>query len=155
MSHKSKNKIQNVLTLKQSYEYYIKDLSESSKYHIEYNIYRSICEDANKMLIEELIDGFFFKMPYRLGILRIKKHKINFKNLKFNYPLYKESEGEIKNKFLNEHTGGYYCLFYWNKQECVVRNKTAYCFIPTRTNKRALAKQLKEKGKELINNYFE
>ncbi len=153
---KGKNKIQDVLTLKHSYQYYIKDISETSKYHVDYKLYRDICEDANKMLINDIVDeGFFFNIPYRLGILRIKKKKINFKNLKPDFGLFNQSEGELKNKHLNEHSGGYYCMFYWNKQVCVVKNKTAYCFIPTRHNKRYLASQLKEKGKELINSYFE
>lgn len=131
-------------------------MSENSKYNVDYKLYRSICEDANKLLAKDIVDeGLFFVMPYRLGTLRIKKHKINFNNLKFNFGLYNETDGEIKNKYLNEHSGGYYCLFYWNKQNCVVVNKTAYCFIPTRFNKRKLAAELKEKGKELINSYFE
>lgn len=153
---KSKNKIQNVLTLKQSYEYYIKDLLENSKYNIEYNLYRNICEDANKLLVKDIVEeGYFFNIPYRLGTIRIKKHKINFKKLKFNYDLYRKSNGTIKNMFLNEHSGNYYGLFYWNKQHCVVKNRTAYCFIPSRTNTRYLAKELKTKGKELINSYYE
>jgi len=153
---KGKNKIQNVLTLKHSYQYYIKDISETSKYNIDYKTYRSVCEDANKLLSSMIVDeGFFFNIPYRLGLLRIKKKKINFKNLKPDFGLFNESEGELKNKHLNEHSGGYYCMYYWNKKACVVKNKTYYCFIPTRYNKRYLASQLKGKGKELINSYFE
>jgi hypothetical protein len=152
---KSPNKIQNVLTLKHSYQYYIKDIPATSKYNIPYSTYRNICEDANKMLSTEIIEGTFFNIPYRLGTIRIKKHKINFKNLKPNFGLYNQTEGEIKNKHLNEHSEGYYCMFYWNKQNCIVKNKTAYCFIPTRANKRELSHQIKEKGKELINSYFE
>lgn len=152
---KGLNKIQNVLTLRHSYQYFTKDLLENSKYNIEYNLYRNICEEANKLLSQEIIEGYFFTIPYRLGIIRIKKHKVNFKNLKFNYGLYQSSGGTIKNMFLNEHSGNYYGLFYWNKQNCVVKNKTAYCFIPTRTNARSLAKELKTRGKELINSYYE
>lgn len=153
---KSPNKIQNVLTLKHSYQYYIKDISESSKYNVEYSIYRAICEDANKLLSQAIVEeGFFFNIPYRLGTIRIKKKKINFKNLKPNFGLYNETEGEIKNKHLNEHSGGYYCMFYWNKQSCVVKNKSAYCFIPTRANKRYLASAIKSRGRELINTYYE
>lgn len=152
---KSPNKIQNVLTLKHSYQYYIKDISENSKYHIEYNLYRSICEDTNKLISDELLEGTFLNLPYRLGLIRIKKHKINYKNLKPDFGLFNSTEGELKNKHLNEHSGGYYCMFYWNKKSCVVKNKTYYCFIPTRTNKRRLAKNIKEQGKELINSYYE
>ena len=90
---KGKNKIQNVLTLKHSYQYYIKDISETSKYNIDYKTYRSVCEDANKLLSSMIVDeGFFFNIPYRLGLLRIKKKKINFKNLKPDFGLFNESE---------------------------------------------------------------
>lgn len=151
-----RNKIQNVLTIKHSYIFYIKDISENSKYNVDYNIYRDICEDANKLLINSIVDdGYRFSIPYRLGFLRIKKKKINFKNLKPDFGLFNSSNGEIKNKHLNENSGGYYCLFYWNKKACVVKNKTYYCFIPTRHNTRYLASQLKLRGKELINSYFE
>lgn len=153
---KGKNKIQNVLTLKHSYQYYIKDIPVTSKYNVEYSVYRSITEDFNKLLMSSIIDdGYFFNAPYRLGLFRIKKSKINFKNLKFNYNLYNTTEDKIKNKFLNEHTSNYYCRFHWNKQNCNIINRTAYCFIPTRTNKRYLASQLKARGKELINTYYE
>jgi len=153
---KSPNKIQNVLTLKHSYQYFIKDIPDNSKYNISYKLYRDICEEFNKELIKAIIeDGYFFNVPYRLGVIRIKKKKINFNNLKPNFGLYNESEGKLKNKHLNEHSGGYYCMFYWNKQNCVVKNKTAYCFIPTRHNKRWLASEIKTKGKDIVNTYFE
>lgn len=153
---KSPNKIQNVLTLKHSYLYYIKDIQDKSKYKIEYKIYRDICEEFNKELSKLIIDkGFTFDIPYRLGNIRIKKHKINYNNLKPNFGLYNESEGKLKNKHLNEHSGGYYCMFYWNKKAAIVKNKSYYCFIPTRYNKRWLSSELKGRGRELVNNYLE
>lgn len=153
---KSPNKIQNVLTLKHSYLYYIKDISENSKYNIGYKIYRDICEEFNKQLIKIIIEkGYSFDIPYRLGIIRIKKRKINYNNLKPNFGLYNKSEGKLKNKHLNEHSGGYYCMFYWCKKLAIVKNKTAYCFIPTRYNKRWLSSEIKERQKELVNNYLE
>lgn len=152
---RSKNKIQNVLTLKHSYQYFIKDLSENSKYKVDYKLYRDICEDFNKMIMSNIIDkGDFFTLPYRLGVLRIKKRQVDLSNLKPNFGLF--NERHIKTKFLNEHSGGYYVRFYWNKQiDTIVRNKTAYSFIPTRQNKRHLASIIKEKGREQINLYFE
>lgn len=156
MQHqKSKNKIQNVLTLKHSYQYYIKDISEDSKYNINYNLYRDICEDFNKEIMKSMIEeGEFFTMPYRLGTLRVKKRKVDFHNLKPNFNLWKETG--LKTKYLNEHSGGYYCRFHWNKLiATVVRNRTIYSFIPTRFNKRYLAKTIKDNGRSQINKYFE
>lgn len=151
---KSKNKIQNSLTLKHAYQYYIKDIDKESKYHVEAKTYRSICEDFNKMLMTDIVEeGEFFHIPYRLGVLRIKKRKIDLNNLKPNFSLYNQTG--VKTKFLNEHSGGFYCRFYWNKASVIVKNKFAYSFIPTRFNKRYLAHQIKELGRTQINKYFE
>lgn len=151
---KSKNKIQNSLTLKHAYQYYIKDIDESSKYHVTPRLYRDICEDFNKLIMAQIVEeGEFFNIPYRLGTLRIKKRKIDLNNLKPNFSLYNQTG--VKTKFLNEHSGGYYCRFYWNKSSAIVKNKFAYSFIPTRHNKRYLASQIKQLGRVQINKYFE
>lgn len=147
----------NSLTLTHIYQYYIKDLEEDSKYNIDYKIYRAICVDANKLMMSKIIDeGYFFKMPYRLGTLRIKKRKVDFNNLKPDFGLYNKSNGKYKNKILNDHSGNYYVRFYWNKyRETIVKNKTPYSFIPTRANKRYLAKVIKDNGILQINKYFD
>lgn len=154
---RGKNIIQNVLTLKQSYEYYIKDIPEDSKFHQPYKIYRAICEDANKELSRSITeDGYFFKMPYRLGVLRIQKRKVDLSNLKPDFGLYNKSENHLKNKHLNEHSGGWYVRFYWNKRiATLVKNKAAYTFIPTRYNKRHLSGLIKSQGVQQTNKYFE
>ena len=151
---KSKNKIQNSLTLKHSYLYYIKDIEDNSKYNVDAKLYRNVCEDFNKLLTTAIVEeGEFFNVPYRLGTIRIKKRKIDLNNLKPNFSLYNQTG--VKTKFLNEHSGGYYCRFYWNKAAVIVKNKFAYSFIPTRFNKRYLSHKIKELGRTQINKYFE
>ena len=106
------------------------------------------------MLTTSIIEeGEFFNVPYRLGTIRIKKRKIDLNNLKPNFSLYNKTG--VKTKFLNEHSGGYYCRFYWNKSSAIIKNKFAYSFIPTRWNKRYLAHQINEQGRLQINKYFE
>lgn len=151
---KSKNKIQNPLTLKHSYQYYIKDVDKKSFLYIDYKLYKQICVEFNKLLIKSLIDdGKSFQIPYRLGVFRIKKRKTDLNNLRPNYDMYKKTG--IKTVHLNEHSGGYYCKFHWNKTKAIVKNKTIYSFIPTRTNSRYLSAIVKEHGKPQINKYFE
>lgn len=153
---RGKNKIQNVLTLKHIYQYYIKDLSESSKYNIDYKTFRNICEEFNKELSAQILEGYFFNMPYRLGTIRIKKRKVDFRSLKPDFGLFNKTEGEYKNKHLNEHSNNYYCRYYWNKRlATIVKNRSAYSFIPTRKNKRDLAALIKENGILQVNKYFE
>src|SRR6478736_2712851 len=113
---RGKNIIQNVLTLKHIYEYYIKDVPETSKYNIEYKLFRTICEEFNKELSKQVLDGLFFEMPYRLGTIRIKKRKVDLKNLKPDFGLFNKSNEQYKNKHLNEHSNNYYVRYYWNKR---------------------------------------
>ena len=153
---RGKNVIQNVLTLKHIYQYYIKDISKSSKYHQSYKVFRGICEDANKELSNEILEGYFFKMPYRLGTIRIKKRKIDINNLKPDFGLFNKSEESYKNKHLNDHSDNYYVRYYWTKRvETLIKNKSVYSYIPTRANKRELARRIKENTINQINKYFE
>jgi len=153
---RGKNIIQNVLTLKHIYEYYIKDVSETSKYNIDYKTFRTICEEFNKELSNQVLDGLFLDMPYRLGTIRIKKRKVDLRNLKPDFGLFNKSEEQYKNKHLNEHSNNYYVRYYWNKRVAtIIKNKAAYSFIPTRDNKRNLAKLIKENGINQVNKYFE
>lgn len=154
----TKNKIQKPLTLTQIYQYYIKDIDNNSKYNIDYKLFRKICEEFNKSISSLIIDsGYFFKIPYRLGTIRIKKGKVNVtsKSLKMDFGLLNSSDGKYKNKHLNEHSGGYYVRFHWNKLDMIIKNKSLYSFIPTRFNKRALASIVKQDGVFQINKYFE
>jgi len=154
---RSKNKIQDVLTLKHIYQYYcVNTIKESDK--VDYRLFRDICQDFNKMIFSLILnEGYFFKMPYRLGTIRIKKRKVNVtsKNLKVDFGLLNESGGKYVNKHLNEHSGGYYLKFHWNKVDMVIINKQFYSFIPTRINKRELARIVKENGILQVNKYFE
>lgn len=153
---RGKNIIQNVLTLKHIYQYYIKDISKTSKYNQSYRVFRDICEDANKELSNEILEGYFFVMPYRLGTIRIKKRKIDINNLKPDFGLFNKSDETYKNKHLNEHSNNYYVRYYWTKRvETLIKNKSVYSFIPTRANKRELAKRIKENTIDQINKYFE
>lgn len=154
---RGKNKIQKPLTLKHSYDYYIKDIKLDSKYNIEWKTYKSIVGLFNKLVSKAIIeDGFMFKVPYRIGTIRIKKRQNNLDRLKPDWSTYNVSNQEIKNKYLNDHTDNWYARFYWSKsKDSIIKNKTLYSFIPTRDNKRYLSKLLKTNGMYQMNKYFE
>lgn len=154
---RGKNKIQKPLTLKHSYDYYIKDIKLDSKYNISWQEYKKITGEFNKLVMSEMIDnGYIFKLPYRIGTFRIKKRENNLTRLKPDWSTYNISNQEIKNKYLNDHTGNQYVRFFWSKhKDSIIKNKTIYSFIATRDNKRKLSKLLKDKGLEQINKYFE
>lgn len=153
----SPKKIQNLLTLTDIYKVY-KAKFKDTKFELDYRTFRKICETFNKYVMSDIIDeGYFFKLPYRIGVIRVKKHKVNLDHLKKDYGLYNESEGKYKNGHLNEHTENMYVKFHWTKfyTDNMVKNKTYYSFIATRTNKRRLASLLKEHGMKQINKYFD
>jgi len=119
---------------------------------VDKKLFRTICDEFNKLLIDEiLINSEEMRLPYRLGVVRIKKSKMKYddKNkLKIDWAASKKLGKRIYH--LNDHTGGYKYRFYWTKG--IVKNITAYSFIPTRTNTRRLASILKDKNRQL--DYF-
>ena len=135
-------------TLVQSYKKY------DDYYKVGYKKYRSICEDFNKLIIDEiLLKAKEFKMPYRLGSLRILKKEMNYsvgKNkLKINW--FETNKNKKVIYHLNDHTDGFNYRWFWSKKKAIVKNKTIYSFQATRTNKRRLAGLLKTKQVD----YFE
>ena len=119
---------------------------------VDKKLFRTICDEFNKLLIEEiLINSEEIRLPFRLGTVRIKKSKMKYddKNkLKIDWAASKKLGKRIYH--LNDHTGGYKYRFYWTKG--IIKNITAYSFIPTRTNTRTLASILKDKNRQL--DYF-
>lgn len=155
---RGKNKIQKPLTLVDSYNYYIKDTKLNSKYNITWEKYKEILKLFNTSMMSKIIDeGYIFKIPYRLGTIRIKKREADLTRLKANWGVFNKTDGEVLNKYLNEHTNNYYVRFYWSKNvDAVIKNKTIYSFIPSRANKRYLASLLTAStGKLQMNKYFE
>jgi hypothetical protein len=129
-------------TLVQAYKEY------DDFYDVGYKKYRSICENFNKLIIDEiLLKAKEFKMPHRLGSLRILKKEMNYsagKNkLKINWQETNKHKKVVYH--LNDHTDGFNYRWFWSKKNAIVKNKTIYSFQATRTNKRRLASLLKGK----------
>tara|TARA_B100000519_G_scaffold195617_1_gene200873 strand:- start:62 stop:526 length:465 start_codon:yes stop_codon:yes gene_type:complete len=119
---------------------------------VDKQTFRKICDEFNKLIIDEiLVNSEEVRLPYRLGTIRVKKSKMKYddKNkLKIDWAASRKLGKRIYH--LNDHTGGYKYRFYWTKG--IVKNITAYSFIPTRTNTRTLASILKDKDRQL--DYF-
>ena len=129
----------NSCTLKSAYKSY------DDFYKVGYKKYRTICEEFNKDIIEDiLLKAKEFKLPYRLGSLRVKKKKMNYgrKNkLKINWLETNKHKKVIYH--LNDHTNGFNYRWFWSKINAIIKNKSVYSFQATRTNKRRLAALLK------------
>ena len=148
---RNKNKVQNPYTTIDFYNAYISDVDINSPYYVEYLEYSNIIKDYMKLLASEIIDNAGI-VVYRLGSLRVVKLNSSLsRNRKFSmdYSLTQKYGKPIYH--LNEHSGGYKYMFKWDKLNSIVKNKSLYRFIPTRTNKRKLAFNIKNS----IIDYFE
>jgi hypothetical protein len=136
-------------TLLNSYLKFIEDHPEynkKSKAPLKQKVYQDICKDFNQMLVEELLRGNEYKMPGRLGNLKIVKSKMkyNVKNMKIDFGHLRKTGEKIYH--LNKHSDGYKARWYWGKKNCMVKHKTYYCFKPSRANKKLLAEIMKTTG---------
>jgi len=149
-----KNKVQNPYTLKSIYDHYIQDKPERSVYNISFNEYRSIIEDFIKEIVKYMLyEAGTFKLPLRLGTMRIVKLKSSYgrnKRKPVDFNLTKKYGKTIYH--FNEHSDGFKYMFKWDKKNCLVKHKTFYRFIPTRTNKRELAYIIKNRLADFFEN---
>jgi hypothetical protein len=136
---------------------------------IDYGKFSSVLKEFNqelaRMIIEEAIE---FKMPLRLGYIRIRKFKkqihinpdgsVDKKNMSINWKASrelwaKEYPGKTKVQLkkihgkplvyhLNEHTDGYGFFLYWNKKGSNAQNRSVYSMVFTFSNNRHLANVL-------------
>jgi len=153
-----------------SYKKKFRGPDKKSEANVDYWTYARIVKSFNERLSDAMINNCLeFKLPFRLGRVRIKKFKMKFKidkdgNIdkrklpvdwkrtkdlwKRIYPgLCNEELSKIDHKqvvyHLNEHSDGYECVLYWNRKGCNVPNNRIYSLLLTFTNKRNLAKALK------------
>lgn len=121
-------------------------------------LYSKICQDFNKNISNKIVkESYEFKIPFRLGIIRIRafKPKLLIKNGKIDtskllpnwkatkelwgkiYPgLSKEELKKIPNKkiviFINEHSDGYSYKWVWDRRLAKFRNMNFYIFKPVK-----------------------
>ncbi len=146
------NRIQNLLTAKDSYSSYKEEVIKDSPYDISLNEYREILNEVNKEIMNMVIDeGESVKLPF-LGPLDIMKYKMKLGRTKW-IPVDFKKSAELGKRIINnnEHTGGYKYAFRWSKQKTRLMFVHFYRFIPSRRNKRHLAYILNNR----IRDYFE
>lgn len=126
------------------------------------NLWQELCVEFNTKVMKEIIyNGREFNMGERLSTLQVVRVPRNFDSPTPNW----KKSNELKQKIIDEggtpkseenpdgenwlvyYTDDWYCRFYWRKVHCVVQNKTAYRFTPTRGNvgnKRMLKDHLRD-----------
>ncbi|QDP46421.1 MAG: hypothetical protein GOVbin1709_83 [Prokaryotic dsDNA virus sp.] len=132
-------------TLKDSFKDYKKEGGE-----LDYIQYRDICEKYNQYIVNCIIeDTLEFKLPERLGSIRIRKIKGKVGGKRIDWALTKKYNKKIYH--LNMHTDGYYYKWMWHKQDACFKNKSVYSFVAPRKAKRKMAGLLKENKIEFFN----
>lgn len=131
-------------TLEQSYCLY----TEVATNPVAKSLYKKVIYAFNKEVARLMIEeGLVWKMPNKIGSLGIKRRKMKFSKLKFDWEYWKKTGESSFHR--NEHTNEWYCFTHWKKKACRVKGKKSYEFILSRNNKRALAKQMQIDGEYL------
>jgi len=116
---------------------------------INYKQYTEVLQSFNTAIMDDILKGKDFNMPFYLGKLSIrKKENIITEDKKFLKVDFQATKRAGKTMYhLNEHSGNKYARFMWNKGELI--NKTFYTFKATRIYRRAIAAVMKS-GKHNI-----
>jgi len=131
-------KVKNGYSLEHAYEFF----KEKHNIDISYKEYREICYDFNKMIVNEVLEGKTQKLPHSMGMLWIKKFKMNYDNPAIDFKATKEAGKTIYH--LNEDSDGYCGRWTWSKRNNLAKNMIYYSFQPSWTNKRACSAEFKK-----------
>lgn len=138
---RTEGKVKSDYKLKDIWEFYKKEYPEGIK---DYKVFTEVLKKSNLEILKVITEeSKLFKLPYRLGVLGIKKFERSYKVPKnkraVDWKRTKE-EGTII-----YHTQKWLYNWYWDKSECRVQNKTVYKFIACRKAKRLINKMLQTK----------
>lgn len=132
------------LGIKDVYRYYRSKDYTTKEDKVRYDVFRTTVYAVNKKIAERLLEGKYIKLPFNLGKFYIRKIKTNFNNMKLDYVHYNKTGERVVH--LNTHSNNYHARWFWEKISCRIKNHTIYSFIPSRGNKRALAKVMLSPG---------
>ena len=125
---------------------------------LDRHVFGLILKDLNLLIADEILSGYSFKMPARMGVLAVTKRKefVAFKDGKAvtnrpidfpatlkmweDFPETKEKKQLVR--FLNKHTNGYIYKIAYNRSYATFRNKSVYSCQINRYVKRKLAKNI-------------
>lgn len=148
------------------YKFYKKNSDNPLPKSLVKTLYKEMYTELIKLIV---LDNFQFRMPNKLGYLRVKKKvvepklnkegeldtralSINWKKTKLLWQskyegMTAEEISAIPNKpvirELNEHTDGYRFMWFWEKLTSSTPNQSAYYIEMTRTNKKILSQASK------------
>ena len=144
------------------FSFYKKKQKKEKKTAVSESDFGKIIKHFNKEICSSIVnDSYEYRMPYRLGYLRIRKHKTRLildANGKLKtghmHPDWiatkslweKNPEAKAIKKIIwhtNKHTQGYYYKWFWDKSVCNIKNSSVYSLVMSRTNKRSIAEAIR------------
>lgn len=152
-----KNKIKHGYGIGDYYNFY----KENYDNPVDKKLYRKIIKDYHQQLYTEIIEhAYDFKLPFRLGVLCLRKYKPKLelrsdnKLINNNPPDFKktkelwERDPEAKKnrvivRHLNRHSNGFVFTFKYFKQTANYKNQTVFQFEPVRKVKQYINKCIK------------
>lgn len=150
-----------------------REYRKQSKNFVDRSTFSKILNEYNERIMTAMIyENLIFKMPYRLGEVRIQRRRMTpyvkdgevvkshiMPDWKATLDYWREqypdlTDEEIKQipgkkvlRHLNKHTNGYSARFFWDKNYSNAINQSCYIFKATRTAKEELARLLKKIGR--------
>jgi hypothetical protein len=121
--------------------------------YVEKRRFKDILYEINRAISRTIIhEGLTVTLPYRLSTLSIRKKKMEFSKLHFDFAEFNRTG--IKSVHLNPHSDEFYATAYWSKSKSPIKHKLAYRFDLCRENKRSLATIMKtENGHQIYEMY--
>lgn len=119
-----------------------KHFSRGEEYEVTKDLYRKICCEFNKRIVETAVEGKMFNLPHGCGTIWIKKFKINWDEPPVDLNETKKA-GKIV-YHLNFHSDGWCARWAWSKNNSLITNLLYYSFHPTRTNSRKVSSVMKK-----------
>lgn len=116
----------------------------------------SIIRNVNKQFVNNLLEGYDIKLPYRMGIIELRKRNVSISisegKIKTTLPvdwdktikLWHEDEESYKNKTLVKMEEKEVYKIYYNKSKSNYKNKTLYEFRPNRELKIKVKQKIKD-----------
>ena len=174
---KYEHKIKITGTSKHAYDFYKEKYGRNG---LPVNTFTKVCRRLNEIISDKIVEETFeFKMPHKLGFIRIKRaghdvlptnkegglHKglmiVDWKET-WNY-WYEKYPDKTRAEIMaikgkkpiyqtNPHTDGAIMKWYWFKQYCNIPNHSYYRFKPVKGNRLKLGKWIL--NPERTNDYF-
>jgi hypothetical protein len=148
------------------YRMYADDMETKHKnpYWLNYDIYNRLIQRLHEKITDRLVyNAYQWKLPYRLGIIRIEKvkpeiiydenGKIDYTKTKMKIDYRATRKYNKKSFYYNTHTKGYFMFFTWwkrHKNAARVKNISLYRLKVSKPVKRKLIQAIHElyvKGK--------